>query len=1403
MLHHIVKLITMSTKNAEEEEDRNHPVPLFIEATTTTSALEKLSKINFKSAEFTNQKIILIKIKIDEKIDEKLNETSFALYFNASSAVLLTIKSEKLAKIFWKTANSEKFYLLQICDVFGDIELDFCEQFLISEIIDDKNGILSKSQERRNLNLQDIGNENEQNLLMLASIDNRDDVVAELLKHDFDVDDEDSEEHNAIEKAWMNCTNASNLEIKEKSCKIILSLLKNNSKYPKKFDFKMKNELEVKSYEFSYENCSESVKNFVDYSEKLHSLVTESNLEELKLEIVKEPRLCYFYDRNNKSLIAHAIETKDIDAWKFLISLKLSIGQHEIQNLGDFYKNYELSKKRLMRTEHQKCARDLPSSHIHFLLTCSRIGSNDRRSDERWNLIEEAFRIMDTDKSCSKILKIATKWKRLTIYFDFKHDTAYYLDPVSSLGTKGVIYGVHMIYIGAKYLPDVKMKHEVIGTIIHELCHLAVFLTYINNYDPYPKGESDDKRRFEDEVVPECEENGDFEDIVGTVAYYIQEHHNSEYIVRIVQMLMHYYVLDPTIECENSKILQDRREKFGKLFKYFEEVVERDFNDFLEIIDTLLDESVDIKYDQLTGPMKARILHSKVNFQGQETTLHEIIGNKEEILSKMTSKQIRDMLIKGDCIEIGSQHKTTTKFSSVERQFKIPSSYKCKTMSDIQSEVEDTKIFILSDSAGAGKTTTFEELTANLKETNKNSWVSFAKLRTYRSIFDSYNKSKDLCLEDVLALLIDIKDLKDKLEVDIFKFLFANDRVILLLDGVDEISPDYNNFMIKIMKILKEKTINQLWISSRPQCANMLEESLNVQAHKLEPYTVEERDTFINEIYDSYKECSKDISKADTMNDLKVFFELLKNDQYNNEVNNPLMIKMITELYIQGQIDLDTESANLFDIFDKVTGKLRKEVGQKVESEDNDAFKVFNLGHVHQLLALKVLFKYKDVKDLSIMERWKEERKNWTVDRIQRFGFVTLDARFDKDPRRSYIDFIHRTYADFFAAQFIISITFDSNCEELQRNKDFKILLLLINELQKDSSILKFILSFLQSNKNKKIHGNKNIEWFCELIDVSIKHKSLKIDNHEFKVNFSFVEFFFTILSNNPKIIVSIWNLMESQNLLEFLLFQKIFLFDEINEILQISFGQNWDEKFKRNENLGKIELSSEFCKLKLFEFVESNYNITKREAIYDHSQMYYYVDAMPESVRQNLKVKIFNRFVEISCDEEQECFLTIMKNFIYDRKDIENLLFFQHNCENLLKSCSKKDKDFLNKFQTYIVELIFVDQMRFQDLKIFKSFQQFKFTWKNDEMFKIKLQAWLKWRKVQLSLFDTYSDEDLRDFKDFLLIIFENNKSEIFGIFEFNDNFSSNSSQKSYDLIANDKKFKRFDSFLSDFNNS
>ena len=123
-----------------EEDEPINPIPHNIEAITTTLALEILSKETFKSAKFANKKIFHIKIKIEDKIDENLNEVCFAHCADISKPVLIVFESDDEVKIFWKTSTSGKFFFLNFCDLLNKIESDFCEQFLISELIKNKNG---------------------------------------------------------------------------------------------------------------------------------------------------------------------------------------------------------------------------------------------------------------------------------------------------------------------------------------------------------------------------------------------------------------------------------------------------------------------------------------------------------------------------------------------------------------------------------------------------------------------------------------------------------------------------------------------------------------------------------------------------------------------------------------------------------------------------------------------------------------------------------------------------------------------------------------------------------------------------------------------------------------------------------------------------------------------------------------------------------------------------------------------------------------------------------------------------------------------------------------------------------------------------------------------------------------
>jgi hypothetical protein len=86
-----------------------------------------------------------------------------------------------------------------------------------------------------------------------------------------------------------------------------------------------------------------------------------------------------------------------------------------------------------------------------------------------------------------------------------------------------------------------------------------------------------------------------------------------------------------------------------------------------------------------------------------------------------------------------------------------------------------------------------------------------------------------------------------------------------MLDGFDEISPNYKQTVIDLLQALRQTAIEQLWVTTRPHLRNELEDKLQQLAYTLEPFTEENqveylrrfwclKDWFIEESYEGKRE---------------------------------------------------------------------------------------------------------------------------------------------------------------------------------------------------------------------------------------------------------------------------------------------------------------------------------------------------------------------------------------------------------------------------------------------------------------------------------------------------------------------------------------------------------------------
>lgn len=937
--------------------------------------------------------------------------------------------------------------------------------------------------------------------MLNATVDNNLNAVRSLLNADFEFV---QDENQPIDNAWKNFFEMEG-DAKTTADEIILILLKANSKLP---------------VEFEFEQASLNVQQFVELCEDLHKKAEDDDFEGLELQLELYPNLQYFYNRWNESLMANALKLQKLKIKNFLCK-GITIGAHE--DLSECYGNIPRMESRNLRLTHTDNAERDPKNHINILKSKTSIGNNDKFARKRWSNVDEAFNSLNNNDFCSKILQICALFEALHITFDFVNESTYYLDPSSSLNSLGITYATGNIRVGAKYLKDEKKKFDVFGVLAHELCHLAVRITFMNNnFDPFIVGESDEKKRFIEKVMTECKANENFSSVISNVfVCYPPDFQASEIIVTTVQMLMIYQ--------EDPLKIEETKTNFKELFEYAEEVVKPEMEKAIPKLKHLFDENKKISYNDLTRPMKAKISHSEINFQGVETMFCQLINEDVEILSSLTSSEIREILVFNGTISISQLCDTNLKYGFIKKTFQInsqnPNISKIEefTFEQLKLNMLDKKIILLADHAGTGKSTCFKQFTNDLKHEKEfmNSWVSFVNLRKQSNIFDQHLVSAgNLQSDEIISILMKTVEAKNEIEQKIFQKLFNEGKVILLFDGVDEVCPKYTNLLMKIFTELKNSDKgNKMWISTRIHYAKTLEDLLQINSFKFAPFKQNELQNYIKNILQA-----KDVADTNRQNEIiakiQSTFNIISThiDNGIESINNPLMVAIISELCIENAIEL--ESANLYNIFALAIRRQVDENLKKIPDYERDPNSAYTKWEIHEILALKVIIgdDFDDnlfsLNDLAIINKWELERQKniWTKDMIQRYGFVIVT--FDSADERSSIDFIHRTYAEFFVADFLLKFMFDSTngTHEYEIKKTMVVLEGIAKRKSQFSIVRSFMYNYVMKEATKPSVNPKVMEL------INNKFNNIKLRKANARMNIleleSFFEFFENLISD-------------------------------------------------------------------------------------------------------------------------------------------------------------------------------------------------------------------------------------------------------------------------------------------------
>lgn len=509
---------------------------------------------------------------------------------------------------------------------------------------------------------------------------------------------------------------------------------------------------------------------------------------------------------------------------------------------------------------------------------------------------------------------------------------------------------------------------------------------------------------------------------------------------------------------------------------------------------------VNTKLSDLSVPSQNYILEKKIIcFQKHKKLLSikDLLG--EETILRKTNEIIDSLfivkLVNNEVINIGNDLSEFGESSFyinriLSYQFNQdltadPSSWKeqCENtglISENELISKNNKVLIIYDTAGMGKSTLFSYLEHKIKSDDPSIWVVRINLNDCTKILSKIEslESEIGCNETINfiydKLLNGHKISNSVLERKLFQiYLQCTQKMVLMFDGFDEISPNYKEIVLNLLLALTNTKVKRILVSTRPHLRHELENNLDGFACRLKPFTNKNKVEFLIKFW---KSCGKNIMYSDQLkcyaNHLVKYISDCISSKEINFTGIPLQIKMLAEVfeddcmlfcksdYLNPVFPENMDIVYLYKYFVDKKFRIYQEEKNQVDYSKVGIIEDSEILHktfleVHQRLSIYTLFSGKFINMLL------------SVDEIKKTKL--LIANTEKGKERTGIikgivqdipQFIHRTFAEYFVACFLAT-----SLEELISNIQFQKFLLVNILMNEEYEVVRFFFNNLLNNQ--------------------------------------------------------------------------------------------------------------------------------------------------------------------------------------------------------------------------------------------------------------------------------------------------------------------------------------------------
>ncbi|XP_064464956.1 uncharacterized protein LOC135376386 [Ornithodoros turicata] len=267
-------------------------------------------------------------------------------------------------------------------------------------------------------------------------------------------------------------------------------------------------------------------------------------------------------------------------------------------------------------------------SYIDYLKSKSR---SVTRCDDFNERLEKMFKHLSSDELNRNILKVAATAPHLQVLFDFNSESVQRTTGRSNKGEVGLTFcNKQRVFVGAS-----TTEAETCGTLIHELCDMALRLVYNNDGMPYFRGDTEREQQY-GAILNDIK--GRKHGLDRLIKLALSDDEEQELIVRIPHILAQY-------GCDDRNRVLER--EVPELRKFFQEHVIPDMREYIQnVIPSVEAEQIERENARLnkalnTGNLKVEFEKPINRSLWEKGSLHIVTGPELRLLEIMVHNSVQ------------------------------------------------------------------------------------------------------------------------------------------------------------------------------------------------------------------------------------------------------------------------------------------------------------------------------------------------------------------------------------------------------------------------------------------------------------------------------------------------------------------------------------------------------------------------------------------------------------------------------------------------------------------------------------------------------------------------------------------------------------------------------------------